>query len=913
MTLDRIRATAKEYIEKRGLSVITILDNKRPALFEWKTLQQKAIENPEDLFTGAKVNTKFPIYGLGVITGSVNGNLEVIDIDTKNDTKGGIWKALKEEIENTLPDLIGQFLIVQTKSGGYHIYYRSETIEGNLKLANNPKGEAILETRGEGGYVVAPPTPDYTIIQGGYESIPDITPEERDTLLSICRSLDQQKKESPLIEQYFTHLPQISNPEDSPLEAYNKEGASVVIPLLVSHDWKEVERNGERVKLKRPGETTAHSSGDFHIGKNLFKVFSTSTVFESGKGYSPASVFCILECGGDWKLTYQRLLERGYGKPLRGEKVSRTSIELKETIVTTESTVREYYSPRREIIPFAVTTPLANYKNSGLNKGDIVENFIGEESIVSCSNLLKIEDLATAQGDIYISIPDKELGIEEKSITEAFSIIEMAQGTGKKVYIVHGGTEPSFSTPPKRSYLWQLDTIFNKYIEIQGDREELTDPQKDSFIAELVAVSTGLTGIDRDLYIKTLLENEYISELGLTRDGLEETIEKIKGEEKTKQLQAQTEVITRQAQELLSQSKPEEALKLLQEATTKLSKLKTKDFISDILKATSRKDILEELRTAPEGLRSGYKVGKIKNGNLTYSEEWLITAGGLTAIAGATNHGKTDFLINTCLNVCKEYTDKKFIYLTYEQSTTDIFLRFLNSFCEIDITSTRSNVRAIKNYYKFGETENPTALKEWKKKEEEFFIDLIDSKRLIIKQVSYNSEDINTTIEQLCKEDSSIGGFFIDYYQKLELPKENKKRDNRVEELKEIGQRLNDLCIKTKIPIVLGAQFNRKVMSPEDMFPQNIGEAGDIERILDTLIAIWNTTKKLRKHEKEEGSNLIEKGIAREENKRLVGIPGRLYIEVLKSRDTETGLEALLDYNGKLGSIKNQQESKSQF
>lgn len=903
MTLDRIRATAKEYIEKRGLSVITILDNKRPALFEWKTLQQKAIENPEDLFTGAKVNTKFPIYGLGVITGSVNGNLEVIDIDTKNDTKGGIWKALKEEIENTLPDLIGQFLIVQTKSGGYHIYYRSETIEGNLKLANNPKGEAILETRGEGGYVVAPPTPDYTIIQGGYESIPDITPEERDTLLSICRSLDQQKKESPLIEQYFTHLPQISNPEDSPLEAYNKEGVSVVIPLLVSHDWKEVERNGERVKLKRPGETTAHSSGDFHIGKNLFKVFSTSTVFESGKGYSPASVFCILECGGDWKLTYQRLLERGYGKPLRGEKVSRTSIELKASRVSSLIELPRIIPTKERIAEQGI----ASYMMQGHYKGeDLGDGIICEES-----DLLKVEDIAKSKGDILISIVTlKKRSLE--AIQEAFSIIEMAQSTGKKIYVreIHPYLSQSGT---QRSYLWQLDTIFNKYIEIQGDREELTDPEKDSFIAELVAISVGLTGVDRDLYIKTLLENEYISELGLTRDGLEETIEKIKGEEKTKQLQAQTEVITRQAQELLSQSKPEEAFKLLQEATTKLSKLKTKDFISDILKATSRKDILEEIRTAPEGLRSGYKVGKIKNGNLTYSEEWLITAGGLTAIAGATNHGKTDFLINTCLNVCKEYTDKKFIYLTYEQSTTDIFLRFLNSFCEIDITSTRSNVRAIKNYYKFGETENPTALKEWKKKEEEFFIDLIDSKRLIIKQVSYNSEDINTTIEQLCKEDSSIGGFFIDYYQKLELPKDNKKRDNRVEELKEIGQRLNDLCIKTKIPIVLGAQFNRKVMSPEDMFPQNIGEAGDIERILDTLIAIWNTTKKLRKHEKEEGSNLIEKGIAREENKRLVGIPGRLYIEVLKSRDTETGLEALLDYNGKLGSIKNQQESKSQF
>ena len=112
-------------------------------------------------------------------------------------------------------------------------------------------------------------------------------------------------------------------------------------------------------------------------------------------------------------------------------------------------------------------------------------------------------------------------------------------------------------------------------------------------------------------------------------------------------------------------------------------------------------------------------------------------------------------------------------------------------------------------------------------------------------------------------------------------------------------------------------------MSPEDMFPQNIGEAGDIERILDTLIAIWNTSKKLRKHETEEGKNLVDKGIANyeiveskgkaEPKVKLVGIPGSLYIEVLKSRDTETGLEALLGYNGKLGSIKNQQETKQTF
>lgn len=896
MTLDRIRATATEYIKENKLSILTLgktpdpknpgeyLEQKRPALKQWEPLQKAPIENPEDLFTGELVNSKLPIYGLGVITGSVNGNLEVIDVDTKYDIKGEIWEALKKGIQDTLPHLLEQFLIVQTVSGGYHIYYRCETIGRNQVFAireatpeeklkkPQEKIKPLIETRGEGGYVVAPPTPNYKSIQGDYNSIPDITPEERDTLFSICRSLTQYIKPQSTATP-STYSTTISNPEESPFIAYNQEGASVVIPLLVSHDWTEVERNGDRIKVKRPGESTAHSSGDFHTGKNLFKVFSSSTVFEPEKGYSPSSVFCILECGGDWKLAYSKLLEQGYGKPIKGDRVSRSLLQT-ETISV-------------------------NAVNS-----------VNKKPITAPGEILTREALTESLGDIYISSPTS-------SREETLKAIAIAEETGKKIYIVRDGGKIL------KTYEYKLEETFNKYIEIQGDREELTAPERDQFIEELLTIASRLKGIDRDLYTKRLRDNEYIQELGLTPESTEATIEKIRDTEKTQELHKKTVELTRKAQELLDQNKPEQALKLLQEDTTKLSKLKTKDFVSEILRATSREDILEEIKNSPEGLKSGYFVGKIKPGGLVYSEEWIITAGGLTAIAGATNHGKTDFLINTCLNVSKNYPKSKFIYLTYEQSRTDIFLRFLNSFCGVDISNSRSNVRAIKKHHRYGDIEKSTALKEYLKKESEFYTDYIDSGRLIVKQVDYNSEEINSTIEQLCREDSSIGGFFIDYYQKLELPKDNKKRENRVEELKEIGQRLNDLSIKTKIPIVLGAQFNRKVMSPEDMFAQNIGEAGDIERILDTLIAIWNTTKKLRKHEKEEGLSLVEKGIARLEGtgeysgrneiKKLVGIPGKLYIEVIKSRDTETGLEALLDYNGKLGSIKNQQESKSKF
>jgi replicative DNA helicase len=896
MKLDRIRATATEYIKENKLSILTLgktpdpknpgeyLEQKSPALLKWEPLQKAPIENPEDLFTGKLVNPKRPIYGLAVIMGAVNGNLEVIDVDTKYDIKGGIWEALKKGIQDKLPHLLEQFLIVQTVSGGYHIYYRCETIGRNQVFAireatpeeklEKPKEKIkpLIETRGQGGYAVAPPTLNYKSIQGSYSSIPDITTEERDTLFSICRSLTQYVKPQPTAT-LSTYSTTISNSEDSPFIAYNQEGASVVIPLLVSHDWTEVERNGDRIKVKRPGESTAYSSGDFHIGKNLLKVFSSSTDFEPEKGYSPSSVFCILECSGDWKLAYRKLLEQGYGKPIKGDRVS-----------------------------------LSLLQTEGISVNAV--NNVNSKPITAPGEILTKEALTESLGDIYISSPT---GSRE----ETLKAIAIAEETGKKIYIVRDGGKIL------KTYEYKLEETFSKYIEIQADREELTAPEKDQFIEELLTIASRLKGIDRDLYTKRLSETEYIQELGLTLETMEEAIGKIRDTEKTQELHKKTGELTRKAQELLDQNKPEEALKLIQETTTKLSKLRTKDFVSEILRATSREDILEEIKNSPEGLKSGYFVGKIDNGYLKYSEEWLITAGGLTAIAGATNHGKTDFLINTCLNVSKNYPEKKFIYLTYEQSRRDIFLRFCNSFCEVDITRGNGNVRAIKKYHRYGTVENPTALTEYLKKESEFYTNYIDSGRLIVKQVDYNSDEINGTIEQLCKQDSSIGGFFIDYYQKLELPKENKKQENRVEELKEIGKKLNKLSIDTGIPIVLGAQFNRKVMSPEDMFAQNIGEAGDIERILDTLIAIWNTSKKLRKHEKEEALSLEDRGIARlqgtgeyngkTEIKKLVKIPENLYIEVLKSRDTETGLEALLSYNGKLGSIKNQQEKKQKF
>ena len=53
-------------------------------------------------------------------------------------------------MEDNLPDLYSNLVIAQTRSGGYHIYYRCSSIAGNLKLSIKKNREVLIETRGEG-------------------------------------------------------------------------------------------------------------------------------------------------------------------------------------------------------------------------------------------------------------------------------------------------------------------------------------------------------------------------------------------------------------------------------------------------------------------------------------------------------------------------------------------------------------------------------------------------------------------------------------------------------------------------------------------------------------------------------------------------------------------------------------------
>ena len=225
-----------------GINTIAVNENKQ-AIFPWKVYQEEMIKEEELARQMADNRAK----GVAIICGAVSGNLEVIDIDTKYETYD-LWEAIQSAIPS---ELYNKLHIVKTRSNGKHLIYKCEAIEKNQKLAqrlptleeskNNPsiKSYCIIETRGEGGYVVAPPTQGYEIEQ---EGINVISLDEREVLFEIMRSFNEIFEEA-IIEAH--QRPSTKDYGVSPFDDYNRRGD--IVDLMTRNGWVVVKENSERI------------------------------------------------------------------------------------------------------------------------------------------------------------------------------------------------------------------------------------------------------------------------------------------------------------------------------------------------------------------------------------------------------------------------------------------------------------------------------------------------------------------------------------------------------------------------------------------------------------------------------------------------------------------------------------------
>lgn len=308
-----ILETARNLAEG-GLSLIPIAidGSKSPMLKKWEPFQKRRATERE-LETWFKTEDA----GIGIVAGNISGGLEIIDFDDESVIKpwiSDVSKAGQKEFIMSLP-------MVATPTGGLHIYYRCPSIEGNQKLASKPneKGrpDTMIETRGEGGYVISPGSPatchpanqEYKLINLDLTQIPIITEQERAFLLNLSRSFNRYVKPEAVIKEH-------GNPTGNrPGDLFNAR--AVWNEILEPFGWISAGQRGETQLWKRPGLTENHISATTnHAGTDLLYVFSTNGYpFDSDRAYTKFSAFTLLNHNGDFKAAAKDLRNKGYFDP----------------------------------------------------------------------------------------------------------------------------------------------------------------------------------------------------------------------------------------------------------------------------------------------------------------------------------------------------------------------------------------------------------------------------------------------------------------------------------------------------------------------------------------------------------------------------------------------------------------------
>lgn len=352
--MDNILAEAHRLLTA-GRSVIPICTNgtKAPCV-SWKPYQQR---RP----TAAEWRTWCEEYGrvgLALVAGRISGNVEVIDFDASE-----YFSPYCVMVEELCPGLIVCLVLVQTPTGGYHLYLRCEAIEGNLKLAQrvgaNRRPETCIETRGEGGYAIIPPSPPachplkrrYTLVHGDLAAIPVITPEERMILLNTARTFNTYMTPERIVTGPLESVSAVGRgaQHDRPGDEYNRRADWR--SLLESHGWTVVGQRGEVTLWKRPGKRERGlSATSNYAGTDLLYVFSANAApFEPERAYSKFSAYALLDHAGEFAAAARALAARGYGVSERRSSEGRPPGLGGPAVRSNGLRVRQVANPRRRL------------------------------------------------------------------------------------------------------------------------------------------------------------------------------------------------------------------------------------------------------------------------------------------------------------------------------------------------------------------------------------------------------------------------------------------------------------------------------------------------------------------------------------------------------------------------------------
>ncbi|MFE3857815.1 DUF927 domain-containing protein [Streptomyces griseorubiginosus] len=335
-----LRAAARE-LHDAGLCVLPVRADgtKAPDVRSWIQYKvNRSTPEEHDRWFGDSQRS-----GIGVVTGAVSGNIELIEFEGLA-VQEGILDAVTELANDSgLGDLwqaVTTGWADQSPSGGVHykVVVKGRPAAANKKLARRLAREdeytpaerqrvaekpgtkivrVLAETRGEGGFVVIAPSygpthssgKPYVRLAGGPTTMAVVEPEDLDAVYALCQAFDAM----PLEEA----------PKTAPRPAPARADGSLRPgdDFEARADWADILRNVFRPLNTRGSETywgwadgvggvKATTGRDEH--DRLF-VFATGSDFQSEVPYSKFGAYALLNHGGDHKAAARELARQGYG------------------------------------------------------------------------------------------------------------------------------------------------------------------------------------------------------------------------------------------------------------------------------------------------------------------------------------------------------------------------------------------------------------------------------------------------------------------------------------------------------------------------------------------------------------------------------------------------------------------------
>ena len=303
------RQAAIDAIEA-GLSVVPPEeDGSKKPLGKWSKYQtERASLETIDFWYGQDGTPRRS--GCGIVCGAVSGNLECFEFDAGGRLYEHFKATARDMGHGDLIDRLEAGYLERSPSGGYHWLYRCSVISGNTKLAVAADGLSLIETRGEGGYIIVAPSNGkvhqtggaYTLLAGGFSTIPVITPEERLTLWDLARMLGEFQEDRSS-DPWIIKIDSIGN--TAPWDDYNAR--TNWRDLLTEHGWTHCYTHDGTQYWRRPGKDHSHSATVNHGGTDRLKCFSSSAEFDTSGTYSRFGAYAVWEHGGDWKAAIKAL------------------------------------------------------------------------------------------------------------------------------------------------------------------------------------------------------------------------------------------------------------------------------------------------------------------------------------------------------------------------------------------------------------------------------------------------------------------------------------------------------------------------------------------------------------------------------------------------------------------------------